>query len=90
MEESEDPLKMGIDSTGQMKNPALKMNFSDKMFSDETQLMNQETIKNLESFRKLTIAKDEDFSEKSITDEELMVKLSTQSEDIGNRSSSVK
>lgn len=90
MEESEDPLKMGIDSTGQMKNPPLKMNFSDKMFSDETQLMNQETIKNLESFRKLTIAKDEDFSEKSITDEELMVKLSTQSEDIGNRSSSVK
>ena len=86
MEENEEiNQKMGISSTGQAKNPQLKINLSEKLFEDETTLMNQETIKNLESFRKLTINRNEN-SVKNISDEELLVNLSSHSEEIIQKS----
>ena len=66
-------------STGQAKNPQLRINFSEKLFENETDLMNQETIKNLQSFRKLTVTREEDFSENESSDGEFRVNLSERS-----------
>jgi hypothetical protein len=81
-ENEENGIKMGMESTGNAVNPVRRLNYSEEVFDDETNLMNQETIKNLESFRKLTIAREDPLSRKSLSDEELLVKMSCQSEEI--------
>lgn len=70
----------GRGSTGQAKNPQLRLNLSEKLFEDETNLMNQETIKNLESFRKLALPVQEESSGEARLDDDLQVKLSFQSQ----------
>jgi hypothetical protein len=73
--------KKGMGSTGQAKNPELKMNLSEKLFDDETTLMNQETMKNLASFRKLAVPKSK-LNYKNISDdEELKVNMSFESDE---------
>lgn len=79
-EQQDGPRKHGTGSTGQARNPQLRLNLSEKLFQDETDLMNRETIKNLESFRKLVVPKIESCSEENMSDGELQVHVSYNSQ----------
>jgi hypothetical protein len=63
------------------------MNYSEKLFEDETTLMNEETMKNLASFRKLVIPDNK--SEKEYSDGELKVNVSFDTEEDTKKSSNI-
>ena len=61
------------------------MNYSEKLFQAETTLMNEETMKNLASFRKLMTFDEK--NEPNYSDEELQVNVSFETEEDTKKSS---